>query len=141
MRNSKSIFAFCLLPAASCLLAALALAGQVSSHDARIREAALRVERAAATLDEAAATTRLAGLFRVTPRTVTDLRDQKLDFGEVAVVLAMAKAGRTSPDAVLGLWASGRLNWAEIAERLRVDRRELLRQIDAARRELRRRSR
>ncbi len=121
--------------------AALGLAGQVTSREARIREAALRLERAAAPLDEAVAASRLAALFRVTPRTVTDLRDQKLDFGEVAVVLAMAKAGRTSPDAVLGLWASGRLNWAEIAERLRVDLRDLVRRLDAARRELQRRSR
>ncbi len=99
------------------------------------------MEQAATALDEAAATNRLAGLFRVAPRTVTDLRDHKLDFGEVAVVLVLAKTGRTSPDAILGLWASGRLNWAEIAERLRVDLRDLVRRLDAARRELRRRSR
>ncbi len=122
-------------------LASLALAGEVISHEARIREAALRVDRAAATLDEAAATTRLAGVLGVTPRTVTDLREQKLDFGEVAIVLTLAKAGRTSPDAILGLWASGRLNWAEIAERLHVDLRDLVRRLDAARRDLRRRPR
>jgi hypothetical protein len=87
------------------------------------------------------ATDRLARVFRVTPRSVTDPHDQKLDLGEVAVLLALAEAGRTSPDAILSLWASGRLNWGDIAERLKVNQRDLLRRLETVRRELARRGR
>jgi hypothetical protein len=96
----------------------------------------MRVERAAASPGEAAAAARLAAGFRVSPQAVTDLRDQKLDLGEIAVVLVLAEAARTSPDAVLVLWANARLNWGEIADRLKVDLRTLLRRLEAARREL-----
>jgi hypothetical protein len=87
------------------------------------------------------ATDRLARVFRVTPRSVTDPHDQKLDLGEVAVLLALAEAGRTSPDAILSLWASGRLNWGDIAEQLKVNQRDLLRRLETVRRELARRGR
>jgi hypothetical protein len=113
-----------------------AFAGQDGRQEGRIRDAQLRVERAAAPLGETVAAARLAGTFRVSAQVVADLRDQKLDLGEIAVVLALAEAGRTSPDAVLGLWVNGRLTWAEIAQRLKVEVRTLLRRLDAARREL-----
>ena len=115
---------------------AVALAGQSTAREERIREAARRVERVAAPFGEAEANERLAAVFRVKPRTLSDLRDQKLNLGEVAVVLALAEVGHTSPDTVLSLWASGRLNWGEIAERLKVDLRDLLRRLETTRREL-----
>lgn len=71
-------------------LGAVAFAGQAGAPEGRIREAATRVERAAAPLGEAAAAARLAAGFRVSPQAVTDLRDQKLDLGEIAVVLVLA---------------------------------------------------
>ena len=121
------------------LLGAIGFAGQPASREERIREAARRVERAAAPLGEIEGSERLAAVFLVTPRTVVDLRDQKLDLGEVAVVLALAEAGHTSPDALLSLWASGRLDWGEIAKQLKVYLRDLLRRLELARRELSRR--
>lgn len=117
-------------------LGATAFAGQPIGREERIHEATLRVERVIASLDEAEATARLAAAFRVPPRAVTDLRDQKLRLGDVAVVLALSEIGKTSPDTILSLWASGRLNWGEIANRLKVDLPTLLRRLDAARREL-----
>jgi hypothetical protein len=117
-------------------LGAAAFAGQPVGREERIREAALRVERVIASLDEAAATARLAAAFRVSPRAVTDLRDQKLGLGQVAVVLALADIGKTSPDSILSLWASGRLEWGEIADRLRVESRKLVQRLDTARRDL-----
>jgi DNA-binding MarR family transcriptional regulator len=94
------------------------------------------LERVATPLGEAAAVARLASAFRVPPQAVAELRDQKLDLGEIAVVLALAEAGRASPDAILALWANGRLNWGEIADRLKVDLRTLLRRLDTVRRDL-----
>jgi len=120
---------------------AVALAAQSTSPEEQIRETARRVEQVAVPLDEVEANERLAAVFRVVPRTVTDLRDQKLDLGEIAVVLALAEAGHTSPDAILSLWASGQLNWGDIAERLKVELRDLLRRLEAARRALGRRGR
>jgi hypothetical protein len=102
----------------------------------RIQEAILRLDRAATALNEARAAQRLALTFRVPTRTVADLHDQKLDFGEVAVVLALAEAARTPADRILGLWASARLDWSEIAERLRIDASALLARLEAVRREL-----
>lgn len=57
------------------------------------------------------------------------------------MVLALAEVGHTSPDVILSLWASGQLNWGDIAERLKVDLRDLLHRLDAVRRELGSRSR
>jgi len=122
-------------------LGAVAFAGQSMSREERIQATARRVERAAGPLGEAETDERSAAIFRVKPRTVTDLHDQKLDLGEVAVVLALAEAGHTSPDTILSLWASGRLNWGDIAERLKVDLRDLLRRVETVRRELGRRGR
>ena len=113
-----------------------AFAGQPLGREQRIREAALRVERAMGSLDEAVATARLAVAFRVPPRAVTDLRDQKLGLGDVAVVLALAETGKTSSDSILSLWASGRLDWGEIADRLKVEPRRLVHRLDTARRDL-----
>jgi hypothetical protein len=115
---------------------ATAFAGQPVGREERIREAALRVERVLVSLDETAATTRLAAAFRVPARAVTDLRDQKLGLGEVAVVLALAETGKTSPDSILSLWASGRLDWGQIADRLKVEPRKLVHRLDTARRDL-----
>lgn len=104
--------------------------------DERIQEAALRLNRTAAVLAEPAASERLAAAFHVRSRVVVDLHDQKLDFGEVAVVLALAEAGRISSDRILALWASARLDWGEIAERLRVDVAALLERLETVRGEL-----
>ena len=118
------------------LLGVRATAGEGRSPEERIRGAAMRLERAAAPLGEAAAVARLAAAFRISPQAVTDLRDQKLDSGEIATVLALAEAARTSPDTILALWAGGRLNWGEIANRFHVDQRALLRRLDSVRRAL-----
>lgn len=114
----------------------VSVAGQAAGREQRISDAARRVERALAGLQEAEATARLADAFGVTPRAVTELRDQKLALGDIAVVLALAETGKTSPDTILSLWASGRLNWGEIADRLKVEQRSLRRRLDAARRDL-----
>ena len=119
----------------------IAPAGGATSREDRILEAGRRVERVAAPLGEAESTEHLAAAFRVTPRTVMDLRDQKLDLGEVSIVLALAQAGHTSTDTILSLWASGRLNWGDIAERLKVDLRDLLKRLEIVRRDLSRRGR
>ncbi|HYL80779.1 MAG TPA: hypothetical protein VEU07_08200, partial [Candidatus Acidoferrum sp.] len=74
-------------------------------------------------------------------RAVTDLRDQKLAFSDVVVVLALSELGKTSSNTILSLWASGRLNWGEIASRLQVKLPTLLRRLEAARRELARSNR
>ncbi len=116
------------------------LAAQPADTEERIGNAALRVEEAATRLGEAAAEAQLARIFRVKPRVISDLHDQKLDYGEVAVVLALAEAGHASPDAVLGLWATGRLNWGEIAERLKVNTSGLLQHLQSIRQELARRA-
>lgn len=118
---------------------ALAFAAQPAGREERIRDAVSRVERAGSSLSEAAGSERLAVAFHVPTRIVSDLRDQKLTLGETAVVLALAEVGKSSPDAILSLWASGRLNWGEIAERLKVDLRGLLRRLDGVRRDLARR--
>jgi len=104
--------------------------------DERIQEAVLRVNRAADALGEAKGEERLARVFRVAPHVVAELYEQKLDFGEVAVVLALAEVGRTSSDAVLVLWASDRLLWSQIAHRLKVDVQVLLRRLEAVHRDL-----
>ncbi len=119
---------------------AVALAGQPMGRENRIRDTMIRIDRAGTAIGEMEALERLGTAFKVKPRIVMDLRDQKLDYGEVAVVLALAEAGKTAPDAILGLWATDRLNWGEIAERLKVDPRDLLRRLDGVRRDLARRS-
>lgn len=101
-----------------------------------IQDAAVRVSRAVDALGEARAEERLARLFRVAPRVVAELYEQKLDFGEVAVVLALAEAGQTSSDRILVLWASDRLHWSQIAQRLRVDLPVLLKRLEGVRRDL-----
>jgi hypothetical protein len=108
----------------------------VSAGEERIQEAILQLDRAATGVDGARAAQRLALAFRVSPRLVADLQDQKLDFGEVAMVLALAEAGRTSSDQVLGLWANARLDWGQIAARLRVDVMVVLNRLDTVRRQL-----
>jgi hypothetical protein len=119
----------------------VALAGQPVAQEDRIRDAMTRVDRAGTAIGEAESLERLSAAFRVRPRVVMDLRDQKLDYGEVAVVLALSEAGKTSVDAVLGLWATDRLNWGQIADRLKVDLRGLLRRLEGVRRDLARRNR
>ncbi len=118
---------------------AVALAGQPAGQETRIRDAMIRIDRAGTVIGEAESMERLAAAFKVKPRVVMDLQDQKLDYGEVAVVLALSEAGKTSTDAILGLWATDRLNWGQIAERLKVDTRELLRRLEGIRRDLARR--
>lgn len=126
------------------LVACLGLAGwrpaggaaQDTSRAGRIRTLVQRIEQAAAALGESATHERLAVLFRVTLRAVSDLHDQKLDSGEVAVVLALAELGATSPDGILSWWASDRLGWGEIADRLKVDTRRLLARLEEIRRAL-----
>jgi hypothetical protein len=102
----------------------------------RIGELVVGVDQATAGLSDVAAAARLAANLRVRPPSVRELLDQKLDPGEVAVVLALAEASRTSSDRILGLWASVRLDWAQIAERLHVDAVALLKRLETVRREL-----
>ncbi len=118
---------------------AAALAGQPAGQENRIRDAMIRIDRAGTAIGDVESMERLAAAFKVKPRVVMDLQDQKLDYGEVAVVLALSEAGKTSTDAILGLWATDRLNWGQIAERLKVDTRELLRRLEGIRRDLARR--
>ena len=66
-------------------------ARQAKPREERILEVARRIERMAASHGEAAGVAWLAAAFRVSPHVVTDLRDQKLDLGEMAVVLALAE--------------------------------------------------
>lgn len=111
-------------------------AGQSASRDDRIRTLARRIEQAATALGESASHERLAAQYKVTLRVVSDLHDQKLDSGEVAVVLALAELGPISSDVVLGWWASNRLSWAQIADRLTVDTRRLLQRLEEVRQAL-----
>jgi hypothetical protein len=108
----------------------------VSAGEEHIQEAILRLDRAATAVDGARAAQRLAVAFRVAPRVVAELQDQKLDFGEVAAVLALAEAGRISSDQILALWATARLNWEQIAGRLGVDVSTLLGRLETVRRGL-----
>jgi hypothetical protein len=108
----------------------------VAPAEDRIREAMLRADRAATALEGACAAQRLAVVFRVPARVVAYLQDQKLDFGEIAMVLALAEAGRISSDQILALWASARLDWGEIADRLRVDVAALIERLEVVRRDL-----
>jgi hypothetical protein len=119
---------------------AVALAGQSTGREDRIRNVMIRIDRAGTAIGEAESLERLGVAFKVKPRTVMDLRDQKLDYGEVAVVLALSEAAKTSTDTILGLWATDRLNWGQIGERLKVDLRDLLRRLEDVRRDLARRS-
>ncbi len=114
----------------------VALAGQPVGREDRIRDAMIRIDRAGTAIGEVESLERLGAAFKVKPRVVMDLRDQKLDYGEVAVVLALSEAGKSSVDAVLGLWATDRLNWGQIADRLKVDLRDLLRRLEGVRRDL-----
>jgi hypothetical protein len=114
-------------------------AGEPLPFEDRIRDAAIRIDRAAAALGEVETITRLGAAFRTAPRTIADLHDQKLDFGEVAVVLAMAEVARIPADRILSLWASDRLSWSQIAERHGVEAKRLLQRLDALRRDLTRR--
>lgn len=113
-----------------------AAAGQAPSLEEQLRDAAARIDRAAVVLGEPETISRLAALFKISRRTVTDLHDDKLDFGEAALVLALAEAAKTRPETVLSLWATGRLSWSEIALRQKADRRALLKRLEAVRRAL-----
>jgi hypothetical protein len=108
----------------------------VAPAEDRMQDAMQRVDRAATALDAARAAQRVAAVFRVPARVVADLQDQKLDFGEVAMVLALAEAGRISSDQILALWASARLDWDQIADRLKVDVLALLDRLEALRQDL-----
>jgi hypothetical protein len=108
----------------------------VAPPDERIQAAMLRLNRTALSVTDGSPEEWLARAFRVAPRLVADLQDQKLDFGEVAVVLALAEAGRTPSDRILGMWASERLEWAQIAARLRVDPSALVFRLEGLLREL-----
>lgn len=118
------------------LTGGFAAAGQPPPSEERLRDAVIRIERAASALGEPEAVARLADAFKVSARMVTDLHDEKLDFGEVAMVLTLAEASQAKPEAILSLWATGRLSWSEIADRNRVDRRELLKRLEGVRRAL-----
>ncbi len=123
--------------ALGCLLLAVLWTGEapanVSPAEERIQEAIQRLDRIVTGVDPTRAVQRLAVAFRVSPQLVADLQDQKLDFGEVATVLALAEAGRISSDQILALWASARLNWEQIAGRLGVDVSTLLRRLETVR--------
>jgi hypothetical protein len=108
----------------------------VAPAEDRMQDAMQRVDRAATALDATRAAQRVAAVFRVPARVVADLQDQKLDFGEVAMVLALAEAGRISSDQILALWASARLDWDQIADRLRVDVLALVDRLEALRQDL-----
>jgi hypothetical protein len=124
------------LAAFGIMWAGQAAAGQPPISEDRLRDAGIRIDRAAAALGEAETVTRLAVAFKLSGRAVTDLHDQKLDYGEVATVLALAEASKTKPEAILSLWATGRLNWSEIADRNKVDGQKLLKRLEAVRRAL-----
>jgi hypothetical protein len=113
-----------------------AIAAQPPTPEDQLRDAAIRIERAAAALGEAETVSRVAAAFKVSSRTITDLHDEKLDFGEVAIVLALAEASKAKPEAILSLWATDRLSWSEIAERNRADPRALQKRLDGIRRVL-----
>ena len=118
------------------LTGGLAAAGQPPTPEEQLRDAAIRIERAATALGEAETVTRLAAAFKVSSRAITGLHDEKLDFGEVAMVLALAEASKTKPEAILSLWATDRLSWSEIGERNKVNRQALLKRLDGVRRAL-----
>jgi hypothetical protein len=117
-------------------LAGAALAGQPQIREEQLLTAGQRIERAVVALGEQTGSDRLAAGFRVAPRLVADLRDQKLGFGDIALLLALAETGRTPPDTILGWWASRRLTWGEIADRLRVDPAALVKRLETLRRHL-----
>lgn len=114
----------------------ISAAGQAPPLEDQLRDAALRIEWAAASLEERENVARLAAAFKVRPRTIADLRDDKLDFGEVSLVLALAEGGKTKPEKILSLWATDRLNWSEICEREQIARQPLLKRLDLVRRAL-----
>ncbi len=136
-RSSRWISA----PAALILLSAALPPGAAPSRgpEERIRDAVIRIDRAGATIGEEESLERLAAAFKLKRRIVLDLRDQKLNYGQVTVVLALAEAGKTSADTILELWATDRLNWGQIAERLKIDPAGLLRRLEDVRRDLDRR--
>ncbi len=136
-RISRRHWMACVVGTAGLLFGSMASAAM--SPDARIQEAGRRVERAIAPLGETESAERLAAAFRIAPRTVIDLLDQKLDLAQVCIVLALAQAGGTSSDTILSLWASGRLGWGDIAERLKVNLRDLLQRLENVRRSVTRR--
>jgi hypothetical protein len=117
-------------------VAGTALAGQPSAREERLLTASQRIERAVLALGEQTGSDRLAAGFRVAPRLVADLRDQKLGFGDIALLLALAETSHTPPDTILGWWASHRLTWGEIADRLRVDPTALVKRLETLRRHL-----
>ncbi len=128
-----------ILAAASLVLLNAALvtwAAQTRGPEERIRDALIRIDRAGTALGEVQSLDRLATAFKVKPRIVMDLRDQKLNYGQVTLVLALSEAGRTSTDAILGLWATDRLNWGQIAARLKIDLPRLLHRLEDVRRDL-----
>jgi hypothetical protein len=111
-------------------------AGQAPSPEEQLRDAVIRIDRAATALGEAETVSRLAAAFKVPGRAVSALHDEKLDFGEVAMVLALAEASKTKPEAILSLWATDRLSWSEIGDRNKVGRPALLKRLDGIRRAL-----
>lgn len=115
-----------------------ASAGQPPGSEGRIRSALQRLDRAAEVVGESRALDRMSADFKVTSRAVEELRDQKLDIGEVAAVLALAEMGAASPDTILSWWASGRLSWGKIAERLPGGARRLQQRLEQARRAMNR---
>ncbi len=119
--------------------ALVAGAAQTRGPEERIRDAVIRIDRAGTGLGEAESLERLAIAFKVKPRIVMDLRDQRLSYGQVTIVLVLAEAGKTSTDAVLELWATERLTWGQIAERLKINPQRLLSRLEDVRRDLSRR--
>jgi len=124
------------LAAALLIAEGVSAAGQAPPLEEQLRDAALRIEWAAAPLEEREIVARLAAAFKVRPRAIADLRDDKLDFGEVSLVLALAEGGKTKPEKILSLWATDRLSWSEICERERISRQPLLKRLDLVRRAL-----
>ncbi len=118
------------------LAGGLAAAAQPAVSEDQLRVAAIRIDRAATALGEPETVSRLAAAFKVSPRSVTDLHDEKLDFGEVTLVLALAEAGKAKPEKILSLWATDRLGWTDIGERYKINRQALLKRLDAIRRGL-----
>ncbi len=116
--------------------AGFATAAQSPAPEDQLRDAAIRIDRAATTLGEAETVIRLAAAFKVPSRTVTDLHDEKLDFGEVALVLALAEGSKAKPEAILSLWATDRLGWSDIVERYKINRQALQKRLDGIRRAL-----
>lgn len=64
--------------------------------------------------------------FRLAPRKLDDLLNQKLTYGEVAVVVILDRLSHAGSNRILTMWANHRKDWADIARELNVDPTRIL---------------